>query len=513
MTVSWLYIPFRAKWQAVRAGASPRPAFDGARTSGALAGQTPHPGPDGDGVNTKKDPASRRFAGVLAPILGALAAALLLPAAPAFAVLPAAVGDEPLPSLAPVLERVTPSVVNIYTQTRVRVRSPLMDDPFFRRFFNIPDVPRERVSQSLGSGVIVDAERGYVLTNNHVIANADDISVTLSDGRSFAAEVIGTDPDTDLAMVRIPPEDLQALSFADSNQLRVGDFVVAVGNPFGLGQTVTSGIVSALGRTGFRGLEFQNFIQTDASINPGNSGGALINLRGELVGVNSAIFTPSGGNVGIGFAIPSSMARYVMEQLASYGEVRRGTFGIYAQDLTGDLAGAFGLEQGRGALVAEVAADSAAAKAGLRAGDVITAIEDYPVNNAQEFHNFEGQFPVGRELEIDYVRDQSARRTTIRVEELRVLEGGRIDRRLAGATFEELPLKQQSAGAGGVVISALDPDSRLARQGLRTGDLVTGANRVRIRELDELREVIAGVRGPLFLQVRRGGNDYVERID
>ncbi|MFC1606291.1 trypsin-like peptidase domain-containing protein, partial [Pseudomonadota bacterium] len=243
-------------------------------------------------------------------------------ATPAHAALPVAVDGDPLPSLAPVLDRVTPSVVNVYTQTRVRVRSPLMDDPFFRRFFNVPDTPRERVSQSLGSGVIVDAERGYVLTNNHVIAGADDISITLADGRSFEAEVIGTDPDTDLAMVRIPAEELQALPFADSNRLRVGDFVVAVGNPFGLGQTVTSGIVSALGRTGFRGLEFQNFIQTDASINPGNSGGALINLRGELVGINSAIFTPSGGNVGIGFAIPSTMARYVMEQLATFGEVR-----------------------------------------------------------------------------------------------------------------------------------------------------------------------------------------------
>ncbi|MDH3942233.1 MAG: trypsin-like peptidase domain-containing protein, partial [Xanthomonadales bacterium] len=214
------------------------------------------------------------------------------------AALPVSLEGEPLPSLAPVLEKVTPSVVNIYTQTRVRVRSPLMDDPFFRRFFNIPDRPRERISQSLGSGVIVDDKEGFVLTNYHVIAGADDISVTLSDGRSFEAEVIGADPDTDLAMVRIPPEDLEAIPFADSSKLRVGDFVVAVGNPFGLGQTVTSGIVSALGRTGVRGLEYQNFIQTDASINPGNSGGALINLRGDLVGINSAIFTPSGGNVG-----------------------------------------------------------------------------------------------------------------------------------------------------------------------------------------------------------------------
>jgi Do/DeqQ family serine protease len=444
---------------------------------------------------------------------GLCAVVLTVSTPTARAALPAAVDGEPLPSLAPVLEQVTPSVVNIYTQTRIRVRSPLLDDPFFRRFFNIPDTPQERVSQSLGSGVIVDAERGYVLTNNHVIANADDISVTLSDGRSFAAEVIGTDPDTDLAMVRIPPEKLQALPFADSNQLRVGDFVVAVGNPFGLGQTVTSGIVSALGRTGFRGLEYQNFIQTDASINPGNSGGALINLRGELVGINSAIFTPSGGNVGIGFAIPSAMARYVMDQLARFGEVRRGTFGIYAQDLTGDLAGAFGLEQGHGALVAEVAAESAADKAGLQAGDVITSVAGYPVRNAQEFHNFEGQFPVGEELEVEYLRDQRERRATVSVEEFKVLEGVRVDRRLAGATFEELPLKQRSSGAGGVVIVELDPDSRLARQGLRTGDIVTGANRVRIRELGELRDVIAGVRGPLYLQIHRNGADYVARID
>jgi S1-C subfamily serine protease len=200
-------------------------------------------------------------------------AVLIMVAQISFAALPASADGEPLPSLAPVLERVTPSVVNIYTQTRVRVRSPLMEDPFFRRFFNIPDRPRERISQSLGSGVIVDAREGYVLTNFHVIAGADDISVTLSDGRSFEAELIGADRDTDLAMVKIPAEDLQAIPFADSSKLRVGDFVVAVGNPFGLGQTVTSGIVSALGRAGIRGLEFQNFIQTDASINPGNSGG------------------------------------------------------------------------------------------------------------------------------------------------------------------------------------------------------------------------------------------------
>jgi len=438
---------------------------------------------------------------------------LIMAAEASLGALPVAMDGEQLPSLAPVLERVTPSVVNIYTQTRVRVRSPLMDDPFFRRFFNIPDMPRERISQSLGSGVIVDEEEGFVLTNNHVIAGADDISVTLSDGRSFEAEVIGTDPDTDLAMVRIPAEELQALKFADSNRLRVGDFVVAVGNPFGLGQTVTSGIVSALGRTGFRGLEFQNFIQTDASINPGNSGGALINLRGELVGINSAIFTPSGGNVGIGFAIPSAMARYVMDQLANFGEVRRGTLGISVQDLTGDLAGAFDLENGQGVLVAEIADDSAADKAGLRAGDVIRSIADYPVRSAQEFHNYEGQFPVGENLTLEIVRNRQEKSLQVQVEELKALDGGMVDDRLAGARFEELPLKQRPDHVRGVLLSELESGSRLARKGLRPGDIITGCNRMRIQDLGEFQDVVSSVRGSLYLDVRRDGGDYVVRLD
>jgi Do/DeqQ family serine protease len=438
---------------------------------------------------------------------------LAMASSAATATLPAAVEGQVLPSLAPVLERVTPSVVNIYTRTTVRVRSPLIDDPFFRRFFNIPDRPRERVSQSLGSGVIVDEKEGFVLTNNHVIAGADEISVTLHDGRSFDAEVIGTDPDTDLAMVRIPPEDLDGIPFADSNRLRVGDFVVAVGNPFGLGQTVTSGIVSALGRTGFRGLEFQNFIQTDASINPGNSGGALINLRGELVGINSAIFTPSGGNVGIGFAIPSAMARYVMDQLAEFGEVRRGTLGVSVQSLTADLAGAFGMESGEGVLVAEVAPESAAAEAGLQAGDVITAIDGYAVASASEFHHFEGQFPVGQSVRLDVIREEEDREYDVTVKALEMLEGASIDPRLAGVVFQELPLKQSIEQVKGVLVTNMKRDSRLVRLGVRPGDIITGSNRTPIRNLDELREVVGSVRGSLFLTVHRDGNDYVVRVD
>jgi len=427
--------------------------------------------------------------------------------------LPVAVEGDPLPTLAPVLERVTPSVVNIYTQTRVRIRSPLLDDPFFRRFFNVPDVPRERVSQSLGSGVVVDAEQGYVLTNNHVIAGSTEISVTLADGRSFEAEVIGTDPDTDLAMIRIPADNLRALPLADSNQLRVGDFVVAVGNPFGLGQTVTSGIVSALGRAGFRGLEFQNFIQTDASINPGNSGGALINLRGELVGINSAIFTPSGGNVGIGFAIPSAMANYVMDQLASFGEVRRGTLGIYVQDLTAELAGAFGLENGKGALVAEVAVDSAAERAGIQAGDVVTAIADYPVNNAREFHNIEGQLPLGESITLEFFRNQEKKLASLNAEALKVLDGGAIDGRLKGATFEELPVKLRSDRIKGVLLSGLKSGSQLARNGLRPGDIITAVNRQVISDLSDFQGAVVSAREGLYLQIHRNGRDYRARID
>ncbi len=429
------------------------------------------------------------------------------------AALPTEVDGRPLPSLAPVLEEVTPSVVNIYTQTRVRVRSPLLSDPFFRRFFNVPDVPRERVSQSLGSGVIVDAEAGYILTNNHVIQGADDIAVTLQDGRSLQAEVVGLDPDTDLAVIRVPAENLRALPLADSADLRVGDFVVAVGNPFGLGQTVTSGIVSALGRAGFRGLEFQNFIQTDASINPGNSGGALINLRGELVGINSAIFTPSGGNVGIGFAIPSSMASYVMDQLIRFGEVRRGTLGIIVQNLTPDLAGAFGVAGGRGALVSEILPGSAGEKGGLRPGDVLLGLDGERLRNAQDFLNAEGLLPVGRALQVDYLRDGKERIAKLEIAAAQQVSGAELNPRLAGAEFTELPASARAGGVSGVLLESLQRDSLLAYEGLRPGDVITAVNRKRTDNLDDLRRAMEGTRGPVLLQLRRDGEVYVARID
>src|SRR5690625_927487 len=282
-------------------------------------------------------------------------ALLMGPATLAASPLPAAVEGEELPTLAPMLERVQPTVVNIATSGRARVQeNPLFQDPSFRRFFDLPQQPRERRTSSLGSGVIVDADNGYILTNHHVIQRADEITVTLNDGREIEATVVGSDPETDLAVIQVEADGLSAIEIADSEQVRVGDFVIAIGNPFGLGQTVTSGIVSALGRTGLIPEGYEDFIQTDASINPGNSGGPLVNLRGELVGINTAILSPAGGNVGIGFAIPTRMASNVMQQLIEHGEVRRGMLGVSVQDLTPELAEAFDITTTtRGVIITE----------------------------------------------------------------------------------------------------------------------------------------------------------------
>src|ERR1700754_1926108 len=320
-----------------------------------------------------------------------LGAALALSlASPVFASLPPSVDGQPMPSLAPMLAKVTPAVVNISTKTRVRARDPYFDDPLFRQLFGNQGVPRERVEQSLGSGVVIDAAKGYVLTNNHVVGGADDIQVTLQDGRSFTGRLVGSDPDTDVALVKIDADRLTALPVGASDALRVGDFVVAVGDPFGLGQTATSGIVSALRRSGLGNSGYQNFIQTDASINPGNSGGALVNLRGELVGINTMIFSPSGGNVGIGFAIPTNLSSEVMQQLIAHGKVSRGTLGIDTQEITPRIAQVLGLKNSNGVVVTRVRKGPAPAQAEVQTGDVTPAMGEKPLRSPQELRNAEG---------------------------------------------------------------------------------------------------------------------------
>jgi Do/DeqQ family serine protease len=437
----------------------------------------------------------------------ARAAPVAAAAAPAVAALPAAVGTTPLPSLAPMLARVTPAVVSVHTKQRVSV-SPFGDDPMFRRMF--PELTQERINESLGSGVIIDAQRGYVITNHHVIEGADAVSITLSDGRTLAAEFLGSDADTDIALMRIPAQNLSALPLGDSDALRVGDFVVAVGNPFGIGQTVTSGIVSAVGRTGLRGLGFQSFIQTDASINPGNSGGALVNLNGELVGINTASFNPRGsaaGNIGLGFAIPTSLARNVVNQLASNGQVVRGTLGLESQDVTAPLAKALGLDEARGALVTQVFKGSAAAGAGVRAGDVVVAANGERIDGRDALRNFEGLQPVGSRVALDVRRDGKPLQlsTTLR-EQPRSFAGVELDARLDGAVFAELPERLRQSGYSGVLVESVARGSRASRNGLQKDDVVIAASSGNFEDLPGFRASFTQAPAQLVLRVMRGAN-------
>lgn len=425
----------------------------------------------------------------------------------ALASLPNAVDGQPLPTLAPMLERVTPAVVNIATSGKVVQQSPLFNDPFFRRFFDLPEQPRERIRRGLGSGVIFDAKNGFIVTNNHVIEKADDIVVTLTDGRKFDATVIGADSDVDIAIIQIKAEDLMQLETSDSDKLRVGDFVVAIGNPFGLGQTVTSGIVSATGRDRLGINAIENYIQTDASINQGNSGGALVNLRGELIGINTAILGPSGGNVGIGFAIPVNMMQQIATQLIKYGEVKRGRLGFNPQDLTPELAEAFGIEQSSGVVVARVEKGSPADKAGLRAGDVITAINGDPVNDRIDLRNVIGLIRVDTEIELDIVRNGKEKRLHAKIAEkkFQTIAGKKLSPKLDGAllSFSEINLRDGS-NKRVIVVSKLEPGSAAAASGLRNGDLILSVNKREVTTFQEMEEAIAREPRGLLLNVQRG---------
>src|ERR1700736_1038024 len=346
-----------------------------------------------------------------------LALVVALAAAPLPAAMPPAVGETPLPTLAPMIKKVSPAVVNIATRGTIRERgpqNPLLDHPFFRRFFDVPPDtgPRERPFQSAGSGVIVDAKSGYIVTNAHVVENANEITVTLQDGRDLKADVVGSDTPSDVAVLKVKPDGLSQIALGDSAKSEVGDFVVAIGNPFGLQHTVTSGIISGLSRSGINPDGYEDFIQTDASINPGNSGGALVNLRGELIGINTAILSRSGGNIGIGFAIPVNMARSVMEQLIKYGSVKRGQLGVSMYTVTADIAHSLGLANAMGALVSQVVEGSPADKAGIRTGDVITSVNGQTVKSNSELRNTIGLLRVGDKIDIGLVRDGKPLRVT-----------------------------------------------------------------------------------------------------
>ena len=420
--------------------------------------------------------------------------------------MPPYVDGQPVPSLAPMLERAMPAVVNISTSTNIRVsENPLMQDPFFREFFNVPEQLQRQQKNSLGSGVIIDSSQGLVLTNNHVIDKADKIMVTLHDGRQLNAELIGTDPASDIAIIRVPGNNLTQLPIADSSQLKVGDFVVAIGSPFGLSQTVTSGIVSALGRSGLGIEKFENFIQTDASINPGNSGGALVNLRGELIGMNTAILAPNGGNVGIGFAIPTNMIMTIKESLVKHGEVRRGLLGVTTQDLTPELVSAFNLENKQGAAISRIENNSPAAKAGLEPGDIIVAANGKAVKNSQDINNIIGLLQIGDKVSIEFFRGNEKKEVTTTI-------GKPVQPQLSGETLHRLLQGTvlgvtQKDQVEGILLEKINTSSYAWQVGLRPGDVIISANRYRVRNLEELKQVV-DPNNALLINIQRGQEGF-----
>jgi len=411
--------------------------------------------------------------------------------------------SDEVPTLAPMLEEVTPAVVNISVKGKREVRQRLPDA---LRFFFGPNAPREQVRerpfQGLGSGVIIDAEKGYVVTNNHVIDDATEILVTLKDGREFDAEVIGTDERSDIALIKIKNgENLTDIELGKSSDLRVGDFVVAIGNPFGLGQTVTSGIVSALGRSGLGIEELENFIQTDAAINSGNSGGALVTLDGKLIGINTAILGPNGGNIGIGFAIPSDMMNNLVMQLIEFGEVRRGVLGIRGHDLTHDIAKALDIDASTGAFVAEAIPGGSAAEAGIKSGDVILSVNGSRIASFSELRALVSSMGQGKTISLGIVRDGEELEVDVVLGAQDVeVTASSIHPALEGATLAV------SSDPAGIEITAIEEGSPAARIGLEEGDIIRGVNRQIVTSVGDLRSVIEDTAGVVALNVQRGNS-------
>ena len=419
-----------------------------------------------------------------------------------------------MPSLAPMLEKVLPSVVSISVEGKQKSNAAQMDDdiPEEFKFFFGPDMfDRDRAPRNfkgLGSGAIINAEKGYVLTNNHVIKDADKITVQLHDGREFKAKVIGADEMSDVALIQVEkPKNLTALKLADSDKLRVGDFTVAIGNPFGLGQTVTSGIVSALGRSmGSDSGTYENYIQTDAAVNRGNSGGPLINLNGELIGINTAILSPSGGNAGIAFAIPSNMANNLVQQILEFGEVRRGMLGIKGGELNADLAQAFDIEAKKGAFISEVMPGSAADKAGLKAGDVITAINGQSISSFAEMRAKIATSGAGKEIDLTYLRDGKSNnaKVTLQSDDQTQTRANGLLPALDGAELNNYDEK----GMKGVAITKIKPNSLAEQRGLKSGDVIIGINRQKVENLGQLRKILESKPSAIALNIIRGDSNF-----
>ncbi len=431
----------------------------------------------------------------------AVVAALTFSALPvAEARIPFFSNDKEMPTLAPMLEQATPAVVHISVEGSREVRQRLPEA--FRYFFGQrgPNEYREeRPFRGLGSGVVIDASKGYIVTNNHVIQDAKDIEVRLKDGRTFKAKKLGADPESDIALLQISADKLVQIPLADSDKLRVGDFAIAIGNPFGLEQTVTSGIVSALGRGGL-GIEgFEDFIQTDAAINSGNSGGALVNLRGELIGINTAILGPNGGNIGIGFAIPANMMKNLVDQIVEHGEIRRGSLGIRGGDVTADLTEAMNLSVSRGAFVNEVLPDSAAEKAGLKSGDVIISMNGNRINSFLELRAKVATLGAGREAELGVLRDGKERKVKVKLQEL---SSGQVAANQLHPMLEGAELS--NASIGGVKIDSVANNSPAAQIGLQADDVILGVNRQRVDNLAALRKALENRSGIAALNIQRG---------
>ena len=410
-------------------------------------------------------------------------------------------------SLAPLVKTVAPAVVNIRVSQTVKSRSPY-DDEMFRRFFGAPNTPNNsREVQSAGSGVIVDAKNGYILTNHHVVSGADKIQISLIDENTLDAEIIGSDPATDIAVLKVEAENLTDIEIGDSDQVEVGDFVIAIGNPFGLGNTVTSGIVSALGRTGISSSGYEDFIQTDASINPGNSGGALVNMQGELVGINSAIISRSGGNVGIGFAVPSEIAQSIMSQLLDFGEVRRGLLGVSIHTIDEENAEILGVESKSGAMITAIEPGSAAEEAGLRVEDIIIRVNDERISNARDLQNAIGLKGSGERVTIEFIRQSTKLETSAVLGQQKIARqiGSDIHPGLVGAQFSS------SANKAGVEVTDVESGSPADQRGLEKGDLIVAVNRMRVENIQQL-ESIAQNNDILYLMFERENRTLILRI-